>query len=493
MTLLNIQPPAGIVKNGTELQQMNAWNDGNLVRWNEGSLQPVGGWRARTTVALTGKCRNIIAYLDNDGDRRTVAGTHSKLFFIAEDGTLSDITPSSFTAGTADANQNLAYGGGTWNLSTWNTPRPDTGSYAPATTWALDTFGQFVIGCSTSDGKLYQWENNPSVVAAVLSNAPVSNTAVVVTEERFVVALGAGGVGNKVAFSDQEDSNLWTPAATNQAGSFTLATNGNLILGRRLRGETLLLTDIDAHVMRFIGPPLVFGFSQVGTGCGAISANACVVADGSAIWMGRNGFFTYNGSVKSLRSAVGDFLFENMNLDQRSKVSGVLNSNFAEVIWFYPSKGSNENDSYVSYNYREGHWQIGSLTRLAGFDSGAFVYPNYVDADGIVFEHEAGYAYDTDTEIFVESGPIEIGNGDRYMVAKSLISDESAAGAVTATFKTKNYPTASETTHGPFTLTSTPTSVRFTGRQVNMRVTGVENASWRVGNMRLDVVPGGRR
>ena len=79
------------------------------------------------------------------------------------------------------------------------------------------------------------------------------------------------------------------------------------------------------------------------------------------------------------------------------------------------------------------------------------------------------------------------------MVAKSLISDESAAGAVTATFKTKNYPTASETTHGPFTLTSTPTSVRFTGRQVNMRVTGVTNASWRVGNMRLDVVPGGRR
>jgi len=493
VTLLSIQPPAGIVKNGTELQQMNAWNDGNLVRWNEGSLQPVGGWRARTTVALTGKCRNIIAYLDNDGDRRTVAGTHSKLFFIAEDATLSDITPSGFTAGTADANQNLGYGGGTWNLSTWNTPRPDTGSYAPATTWSLDTFGQFVIGCSTSDGKLYQWENNPSVVAAVLSNAPVSNTAVVVTEERFVVALGAGGVGNKVAFSDQEDSNLWTPAATNQAGSFTLATNGNLILGRRLRGETLLLTDIDAHVMRFIGPPLVFGFSQVGTGCGAISANACVVADGSAIWMGRNGFFTYNGSVKSLRSAVGDFLFENMNLDQRSKVSGVLNSNFAEVIWFYPSKGSNENDSYVSYNYREGHWQIGSLTRLAGFDSGAFVYPNYVDADGIVFEHEAGYAYDTDTEIFVESGPIEIGNGDRYMVAKSLISDENAAGAVTATFKTKNYPTASETTHGPFTLTSTPTSVRFTGRQVNMRVTGVENASWRVGNMRLDVVPGGRR
>jgi hypothetical protein len=493
VTLLSIQPAAGIVKNGTELQQSNAWNDGNLVRWNEGSLQPVGGWRARTTTNLTGLCRAMIAYRDNTGTRRTVAGTHTKLFFINEDASVTDITPVGFTAGSADATQNLGYGGGTWNLSTWNSPRPDTGTYTPATTWSLDTFGQFVIACSTSDGKLYQWANNPASVAAVLSNAPTSNTAVFVSEERFVVALGSGGIGNKVAFSDQEDTNTWTPAATNSAGSFTLATNGNLVLGRRLRGESLLLTDIDAHVMRFIGPPLVHSFQQVGTGCGAISANACVVADNSAIWMGLNGFFTYNGAVRALRSAVGDFIFENMNPDQRSKVFGVLNSNFAEVIWFYPSKGSNENDSYVSYNYRENHWQIGSLSRTAGFDSGTFVYPNYVDPNGIIFEHEAGYAYDTDTEIFVESGPIEIGNGDRYMVAKTLISDENPAGAVTATFKTQNYPTASESTHGPFTLTSTPTSVRFTGRQVNMRVTGVENASWRVGNMRLDVVPGGRR
>jgi len=35
--------------------------------------------------------------------------------------------------------------------------------------------------------------------------------------------------------------------------------------------------------------------------------------------------------------------------------------------------------------------------------------------------------------------------------------------------------------------------MRFTGRQVRMRVEAAQLADWRVGVMRLDAVPGGRR
>ena len=208
--------------------------------------------------------------------------------------------------------------------------------------------------------------------------------------------------------------------------------------------------------------------------------------------MGQNGFFVYDGRVQPLRSAVGDFIFENLNVSQRSKVVGVLNSQFSEVVWFYPSTGSTENDSYVSYNYMEGHWQVGTLSRTAGFDTGTFVYPNYVDATGIIYEHEVGYAYDSDTEVFAESGPIQLGNGDRMMVAKSLIPDEKTQGDVTATFKTRFFPNGTESSFGPFDMAN-PTSVRFQGRQVQMRITGNTPTSWRVGTMRLDVVEGGRR
>ena len=80
MPLLNVSPPAGVVKNGTALQQANTWSDANLVRWYEGAMQPIGGWRKRTTAAMDGVCRAIISYLDNGRNRRTVAGTHLKLY-----------------------------------------------------------------------------------------------------------------------------------------------------------------------------------------------------------------------------------------------------------------------------------------------------------------------------------------------------------------------------------------------------------------------------
>ena len=73
-----------------------------------------------------------------------------------------------------------------------------------------------------------------------------------------------------------------------------------------------------------------------------------------------------------------------------------------------------------------------------------------------------------------------------------VIPDEKTQGDVDITFKTRFYPNADETTHGPYTPAN-PTSVRFSGRQLRMRVEGARLADWRVGNMRIDATAGGRR
>ena len=111
--------------------------------------------------------------------------------------------------------------------------------------------------------------------------------------------------------------------------------------------------------------------------------------------------------------------------------------------------------------------------------------------DSYVYEHEVGYGYDGASP-FIQSSPIELGNGDNMMVARSLIPDEKTQGDVTATFKTRFYPNGSETTYGPFAMAN-PTSVRFQGRQVSMRIDANINTDWRVGTMRLDAVAGSKR
>ena len=442
---------------------------------------------------MTGLCRGFITWRDNSANRWIAAGTHTKLYAMNEAGTLKEITPTGLTAGIADALSTTGYGYSTYGTLAYGTARPDNGVSTPATTWSMDTWGEYLVACSNADGKIYEWQlgfTTPTLAAAI-TNAPTGNKAVLVTSERIMFALGAGGNPRKVQWCDQENNTLWTPAGDNLAGDYELATPGTLLAGKRVKGVNLLFTDVDVHTAQYVGAPFVYGFEKAGSGCGLISAQSVAAIDTAAIWMSRAGFWIYDGYVKPLPSDVSDYVFGNINFNQASKVYAVHNSKFGEIWWYYPSSGSNENDSYVTFNYRENHWNIGTLARTAGADSGVFTNPLMVSTDGYIYEHEVGFAYDS-ASVYAESGPIQLGNGDNIMSVRQVIPDEQTLGEAVVSFKTRNYPTGTQSTFGPYTAAN-PTSVRFSGRQVNMKVTGNTLADWRIGTMRLDAVSAGKR
>ena len=357
----------------------------------------------------------------------------------------------------------------------------------------MDSWGEYLVACSNADGQLLEWQLGfvtPTLAIAIV-NAPTGCEAVMTTAERFVFALGASGNPRKVSWCDQENNTVWTPSATNQAGDFEINSLGSIKCGKRVRGVNLIFTDVDVHAATYIGLPYVYSFEKVGSGCGVISSQAVAAIDTAAIWMSRSGFWIYDGYAKPLPSDVGDYIFQNINYNQSSKVYAVHNSKYGECIWFYPSSASNENDSYVVYNYREGHWAIGTLSRTAGADRGVFVNPVMISSDGYVYEHEVGFAYDSAVP-FAESGPYEIGSGENIMSVRQVIPDEQTLGEVVVSFKTRMYPTSTESTYGPYAAAQ-PTNVRFSARQVKIRYTGNVLEDWRVGVNRMDVVPMGKR
>lgn len=491
MALLTLQIPPGVYKNGTDYQSKGRWNESSLVRWFEGTIRPVGGWRKRSTNTVTGKARGFLAWRDNSGERWIGIGTHSGLFIMNQGGTFYNATPTGFASGYADAVSTIGYGYGAYGAFSYGVARPDLGGVIPATTWSLDNWGEYLVGCSSHDGKLYEWTLNTANDAAQIANSPEDCVGLLVTEERILFALGADGNPRKIAWSDQEDNTNWTPTALTQAGDYELATPGTIQCAKRIRGSTLIFTDVDVHLSTYIGPPFVYSFERAGSGCGIISKQAVAVNDSSCVWMSRSGFWAYDGFVKPLPCDVGDYVFSNMNIQQSSKIYAVHNSSYGEVWWFYPSAASTEVDSYVSFNYREGHWAIGSLSRTCGTDRGVFTNPLMVSPDGYVYEHEVGLQYDG-ASIFAESGPVEIGDGERVFSLTGLIPDEKTAGDVQARFATKFYPNATEYSYGPYTMNS-PTSVRISGRQLAVRVEAVRNTDWRVGNIRLEGKAGGLR
>jgi len=495
MPLIPIKLPPGVYRVGTDFEGSNRWRDANLVRWHQGSMRPVGGWREKADASslVTAAPRAMHIWVDNTQNANTALGTANELVYVAASGTATDITPAGFTTGDEDAAINYAFGGSFYGTGLYGVRREGSQQFQEASTWSLDNWGEYLVGCATSDGKLYEWQGDTETPAAQISNSPTSCKGLIVTEERFIFALQAGGNPRKIAWCDREDNTLWTPAATNEAGDIELQTHGEIMCAARMRGRSIILTNVDAHIATYQGPPYVYGFERVGTACGAVSRKSLVAIDQGAFWMGRESFYMFDGSTaKQMPCEVQDYVFEDMNANQHSKVHAVHNSEYGEIWWFYPSNGSTECDRYVSYDYLENHWEIGQIDRTAGADQGVFAEPQWVDATGVIYEHEIhGIGHGSYTP-YAESGPISLGNGDTVMKVNQLIPDEETQGEVNVSFKTRFHPNDTERTYGPYD-TSNPTSLRFTGRQVRLRVESTGNQDWRVGVMRINAEAGGRR
>lgn len=488
--LFPLEIPPGVFRSGTEYQAKGRWYDAHLCRWYDKALGPIGGWATKSTSAVTGTPRAIIAWRANDGVRRAAIGTHSKLYVMASDGVLGDITPGGFTSGRTDATTLLGYGMGTYGSGTYGTPRPDTGNVLPATVWDLDIWGQYLVGCSHDDGKLYEYQNTGS--SAAITNAPTSCYGLVVHPKRLLIALGAGGNPRKFQWSDLGDNTVWTPSATNQAGSNEIQ-QGKLICGRAIGDQVLMLTDIDAHVVDYVGLPFVLTARKVGDACGAIS-KGCIVSSGSFVaWWSKAGFWLYDGAVRPLHCDVWDDLVLNLTVSQQTKVTSFHNAKHQEFWWFYPSGGAIENTNYVYWSYKQNHWGNGTIVRLAGCAPGIFEYPFCVGSDGLVYDHERGFQYSGSTP-YARGGPVQIGDGGRTMHVLGVVPDENTVADVSVSFRTRFYPNAAETVLGSTTLDSSgKADVRFSARQVELVVTGARPTNWRWGEPRLKVAAGGRR
>lgn len=506
--LLPLKMPPGIYRNGTEYQSKGRWFEASLVRFYEGSIRPVGGWEELVTsggaVTFTGTVRRMLAVNKNaDGSAQLVIGTNQKIYTYSQLA-LTDRTPTSPTAlttGGVDTVAGGAYGAGNYGDYFYGEGDPASYAETEAATWQLDNFGDRPVGVLTSDRKIWYWDTSSAEFAIVDASAPDCD-AIVVTPERFLVALASdgGGADDKryVQWADQESLTTWDATTLNQAGGFTLSGTGKIMCGRRGRNETLIWTDTDLHAMRYIGGSLVYAFEQVGSECGIISRNAVAMVDGRAIWMGKNGFFAYDGYVRNMPCEVSDYVFSDFNRVQRHKVFATTVSQFGEIWWFYPAAASTVPNRYVIYNYRENHWAFGTLTRTAGIDRGTYLYPLMAGQTNI-YHHERGWDH-ASASIYIEGGPLELGFGQRIMDVKQIVPDEGTAtepslGNVQVKVYTRMYPTATETEWGAYS-TANPTDVRITARQIRMRYEQVTDGvgEWRVGEMRIDASPtGGRR
>ena len=451
-------------------------------------------------------------------------------------------TSTAVAAGSADAEYQInvgtdqayidyGWGTGTWGFFTWGTPRPPSAALQlNPRIWQFDNYGEDLIA-QVVDGGIYEWQpaTSPVARAVAISGAPTkSKYALISTPDRHLVCFGTETViGTAVSqdpmfvrFSNQEDITNFEASATNTAGGQRLTDGNTIITAFRSRGQILILTDSSLHGQQYVGPPYTFGFQQLGANCGCIGPHAAADVNGVAFWMGRDAFFMFDGTVKKIPCTVQDYVFKDLNQVQGFKVNVGINTQFNEVTWWYCSFTSEYIDRFVSYNYLENVWSIGTMPRTSWADLGVFskplataYYPEATDTPtygnpiyGLtagrtrLYTQENGVnAVDQPIPARIASGYFDIGDGDQMLFMKRFIPDfKNQSGNLTVRLLLRPFPqaTASPSSLDPYVITPTTQKVdtRARGRQIQVQIESDEvDTNWRFGTMRVDIQPDGLR
>lgn len=423
-------------------------------------------------------------------------------------------------------------GGTGWGAGTWG--RGGWGSAATVTVsntlrlWAEDNYGEDLV-FNIRNGGVYYWDASfglatRAVTLASLSTDPETPTlatqVLVSDRDRHVLALGAnyGGVTSQdpliIRFSSQEDPFTWTSTPTNTAGDLRLGSGSRIVRGVETKREIIIFTDVAAYSLQFVGPPYTFGITQIAAGINVNGYNSFATIDDTIYWMGTSSFYVYAGQTQPLTCPLQDYIFDNYNSAQSDKVFAAVTAEYSEITWFYPSANSDENDLYVTYNFADRVWSHGSMARTCWIDSGIRPYPLAASVDNYFYYQEYGTddgstVPPTPLNAYIESAPIDIGDGDKFSFVRRLIPDVSFFNAtndptVDFILKTQNYPGSNYQSGSDSAVVRTATvpvdqytqvcDVRLRGRSVILRVESNKvGTRWSLGSPRIETQVDGKR
>ena len=428
--------------------------------------------------------------------------------------------------GSQSSDPALGWGVGGWSVGAWNTPRSITAADVAldSSSWNLNLWGEDLIA-TVRNGGIYYWDTSGGVVnRAVLVSSitgadsvpSVARVTTVSFPDRHFIAAGcqaysASGGGDVddmlVRWSTQEDFTKFGPTSLNTAGDQRLQVGTKIVAMVSAREETIISTDEAIYGMTFVGAPFIFSFRLLATDAGAAGLNTMISIDGNVFWMGKRNFFSYDGIVKELPCPVKYYVFDRMQDRYIDKVVVGHNKKFKEITWWYVSNDNTagtvnpENDSYVTYNYVEGAWSIGTMDRTTWHDTfGSRNEPFAFDPNGNLYDHEIGTSAAGEAmNCFIEGSPRELtAEGENlYMIDKIVPNvTMSTNTSMDLYLNTRKYPSAPETVKGPFAMTSSTEklSVRAKGRQISVKfeTTGTED-DWSLGDFRINTRADGMR
>ena len=432
---------------------------------------------------------------------------------------------------------NTTYGYG-WNTGTWGRSTWGSGSTQPVNfgqrTWFFDNFDNDLIMNYYEDGKgpIYIWERGSNVdpdsafaTRAVLLSSLVGASAVPVAagqilvsqNDKHLLAFGAVPFGSTnvndfdpllIRWADQDNPENWTPSPTNSAGFIRVSRGDAIVRALATRQEILVYTNTGLSTLQYTGTTEVFALQELSDNISVMSPRCFAIANNMVYWMGYDKFYVYSGRVDTLPTSLWSHVFRNFNYDRSDNVVAGTNEGFNEIWWFYASAQSNDNDSYVIYNYVEKIWYYGTIERTAWLDSGLRDLPQAIGSDKYLYNHESGVNDGTTAmNSYILSSDFDLGDGENFMLTRRIIPDVKFDGStantpeVEITLVPKRFPGASPQSEPNLRVIQTSANIftnevfiRGRGRSMAFKIMSDDlGVNWQLGSPLLDARPDGKR
>jgi hypothetical protein len=405
------------------------------------------------------------------------------------------------------------YGIGGYGLGGYGTgitPTAGTGTPINATDWTLDNWGEVLIACPV-DGPIYKWApTSGDLTALIIPNAPSVNDGMFVAmPQRQIIAWGSTFTGVKdpllIRWCDVNNYDQWIGQITNQAGSYRIPKGSRIVQCIQGPQQGLIWTDLALWAMQYAGPPYVYQFNEIGTGCGLIGRKAAASLGGVVYWMGPSQFYRLAGSgVEPIACPVWDVIFQDLDTNNLDKIRVAPNSRFGEITWYYPtSSNGGEVSHYVKYNVILNQWDFGTLARTAWINESVLGPPIGAAPNTYIYQHETSPDADgAPMTSYFQTGYFVLSEADVKMFVDQVWPDMKWGyyngvqdANVLLTFYVADYPGDTPIPYGPYTLTQVTKYItpRFRGRLVSIRIESNDIGSWwRLGCIRYRYQPDGK-
>lgn len=432
------------------------------------------------------------------------------------------------------------WGSGGWGGMAWGLGSTSP-ILLPQRDWWFDNFDNDLVMNIRNDA-IYYWQRGEEVNLDVslatraiglsalsgASDVPIQAMQILVSQnDKHLLAFGCTPFGSSapadfdplmIRWASQNAPEFWTPGTMTVPSTGTLSSAGFIRVSRGsaivralpTRQTILVWTNSHLYSLQYTGTLDVFSLQELADNISIISPRAAISANNVTYWMGTDKFYGFTGAVETLPCSLRNHVFGNLNYNQKDQIIAGTNEGYHEIWWFYPSKNSEQVDSYVIYNYLERIWYYGSMDRTAWLDSPLRPYPQAVGYDNLLLNHESGVDDDgLPMYSYIQSSDFDLGDGDKFILTRRIIPDVNFEGSTASTpevkfmVKARNFPGSTYQVDSFDTQGVISSSVDVYTQQIWMRARARQMAikimsenigvNWQLGSPRLDGQPDGMR